>query len=131
MDVASKIGIALNVGRVAYGVAAIAAPAKATEGWIGRTAHEGSAAPMIRAFGIRDVALGAATIGALRATGSGGTGAKMLLALGVMVDTTDAVSGFVSKDDVPDPRSIYAVAGGAAVAGALALTTANDDAPDA
>ena len=121
MDIASKIGIALNVGRAVYGMIAVAAPARAAEGWIGRVAHEGATHPMIRAFGIRDIALAAATIGSLRATGSGGTGARMLLGLGVMVDATDTASGFASKDDVPNTSMIYAVAGGAAMTGALAL----------
>lgn len=127
MDIASTLGTLLNVGRVAYGVAAVVAPGKAAEGWIGRAAGDPSVHPMIRAFGIRDVALGAATIGALRAGGSSGTGARMLLGLGVMVDATDTVSGRLSKDDVPKASMIYAVAGGAAVAGAVALAAASSD----
>lgn len=124
MDIATTLGTTLNVGRIAYGIAAVVSPTKAAKGWIGRAAKQPAVHPMTRAFGIRDVALGAATIGALKAAGPGGTGARMLLALGVMVDATDALSGFVSRHDVPKASTIYAVAGGAAVAGALALAAA-------
>lgn len=121
MDTASKLGTALNIGRIAYGVAAVVTPTKAATGWIGRAADQPAVHPMTRAFGIRDVALGAATIGALQAGGSSGTGARMLLRLGVMVDAVDAVSGRLSRNDVPKASLIYAVAGGAALTGAIAL----------
>ena len=127
MDTASTLGTALNVGRIAYGVAAVVAPTKAAAGWIGRAAGQPAVHPMTRAFGIRDVALGAATIGALKAAGPSGMGARMLLGLGVMVDTVDAVSGRLSRNDVPKPSVIYAVAGGAAVTGAVALAAAVSD----
>lgn len=127
MDTATRLGTALNAGRILYGIAAVVAPTSAARGWIGRAAAQPDVHPMTRAFGIRDVALGAATIGALKAAGPSGTGARMLLALGVMVDATDAVSGRLSKDAVPKPATIYAVAGGAAVTGALALAAALSD----
>lgn len=127
MDTASTLGTVLNVGRIAYGVAAVVAPTSAAKGWIGRSAGEPSVHPMTRAFGIRDVALGAATIGALRSAGPTGTGSRMLLALGVMVDAVDTLSGRLSRDAVPKPATIYAVAGGAAVTGAVALAAALSD----
>lgn len=124
MDTATRLGTGLNVGRIAYGLAAVVAPTAAARGWIGSAASQPAVHPMTRAFGIRDVALGAATIGALRSAGPGGMGARILLALGVMVDTVDCVSGRVSRDAVPTPAAIYAVAGGAAVTGAVALAAA-------
>ena len=124
MDTATTLGTALNVGRIVYGVAAVVAPTKAAAAWIGRAAGRPDVHPMTRAFGIRDVALGAATIGALKAAGPNGTGARMLLGLGVMVDAVDAVSGRLSRDDVPKASTIYAVAGGAAITGAIALAAA-------
>lgn len=127
MDTTSTLGTALNAGRITFGLAAVVAPTKAAEGWIGRAAAKRSVHPMTRAFGIRDVALGAATIGALRSSGPSGVGARILLGLGVMVDTVDAVSGRLSKDDLPNPSLIYAVAGGAAVTGAIALAAASSD----
>lgn len=127
MDTASTLGTALNVGRIAFGLAAVVAPTKAAEGWIGRAAAKRSVHPMTRAFGIRDVALGAATIGALQSSGPSGVGTRILLGLGVMVDTVDAVSGRLSKDDVPNVSLIYAVAGSAAATGAIALAAASSD----
>lgn len=127
MDTATKLGTMLNVGRIAYGIAAVVAPTAAAKGWIGRAAAESAVHPMTRAFGIRDVALGAATIGALRTAGPSGMGARMLLGLGVMVDTVDVLSGRASKDAVPRPAAIYAVAGGAALTGAAALAAAVSD----
>ena len=61
MDIASTLGTTLNVGRIAYGIAAVVSPTKAAKGWIGRAAKQPSVHPMTRAFGIRDVALGAVT----------------------------------------------------------------------
>lgn len=127
MDTATTLGTTLNVGRVVYGLAAVVAPTRAARGWIGRAASQPAVHAMTRAFGIRDVALGAATIGALRAAGPSGTGARMLLALGVMVDTVDAVSGRVSRAALPRPSAVYAVAGGAAATGAVALAAALSD----
>ena len=124
MKTASSLGTALNVGRIAYGIAAVVAPTAAAKGWIGKAAAQPAVHPMTRAFGIRDVALGAATIGALRTAGPSGMGTRILLGLGVMVDATDAVSGRLSRDAVPNPSTIYAVAGGAAVTGAAALAAA-------
>lgn len=133
MTVATSIALPLNVGRIAYGLAAVLAPNQATRGWIGRAAKQPDVAPMIRAFGIRDVALGAATIGTIKAAGPGGVGAKVLLGLGVMVDVVDTASGFASRKDVPSASMIYAVAGGAAIAGIAALaaasTSSDDDEP--
>lgn len=130
MDTASTLGTALNVGRIAFGVAAVVAPTKAAEGWIGRVAARRSVHPMTRAFGIRDVALGAATIGALKTAGPNGVGARILLGLGVMVDAVDVVSTRLSKDDVPKPSLIYAVAGSATVTGAVALAAAVSESDD-
>ena len=127
MDTTSTLGTALNLGRIAYGVVAVVAPTKAAEGWIGRAAGQPAVHPMTRAFGIRDVALGAATIGALKAAGPSGTGARILLGLGVMVDTVDAVSGMLSRQHLPKPSLVYAVAGGAAVTGAIALAAGPSD----
>ena len=125
MDTASRLGTALNASRIAYGIVAVVAPTKAARGWIGRAASQPAVHPMTRAFGIRDVALGAATIGALRTSGPNGVGARILLGLGVMVDAVDALSGRASKDDLPKPALVYAVAGGAAITGALALAAAS------
>lgn len=127
---ATTIATALNAGRIAYGLAAVIAPSTAARGWIGRSASDPSVAPMIRAFGIRDVALGAATIGAVKGAGPTGMGTRILLGLGVLVDVVDTISGAISKDDVPSAVSIYAVAGGAAAAGAVALVDAVRTSPD-
>ena len=127
---ASAIAIPLNAGRIAYGLAAVVAPSRAARGWIGRAAKQPDVVPMIRAFGIRDVALGAATIGTIKATGPGGVGARVLLGLGVMVDVVDTASGFSSRRDVPSASMIYAIAGGAAIAGAAALAAASASSQD-
>ncbi len=118
---ANEIALGLNAGRIAYGMAAAIAP-KTTSLWIGRkAASDPATAPMIRAFGIRDVALGAATIGAIQGSGMKGMGTRILLALGVMVDVVDVAAGHAARDAVPAAKGIYAVAGGAALAGVAAL----------
>ena len=52
---------------------------------------------MARAFGARDIALGAATIAAQRE----GRGLAPLLAAGVMVDATDCLATIAAGDKIP------------------------------
>lgn len=125
MNTATALTTALQTGRIAIGLAAVVAPAQLGRTWIGRVAEQRDTQVMTRAFGIRDVALGAATLGAMRSAGTGGVGFRVLTGLGVMVDAVDAASAVAAKDTIPNAGQTLGIAGGAALTGAavLALTT--------
>lgn len=121
MDVA-KLALALNAGRVGIGVALTLAPAALGRRWIGPVADDPGARVAIRAMGIRDAALGAATIGTLRATGVGGMGFRVLAGLGIAVDAVDAAATVAAWRSLPaSGKAVIAVAGGATALGAAVL----------
>ncbi len=113
---------ALSVGRILVGLGMTAAPGPAGRGWIGRSAEQPDVQIMVRGLGIRDLALGAATLGTLKATGTRGTGFRTLAALGVAVDLVDAVSTVGARNTIPSkglPTTV--IASTAAAVGAWAL----------
>jgi hypothetical protein len=85
-----------QAGRIAIGSAFVLAPGKAGDGWVGDAALSDGGV-MARAFGARDIALGAATIAAQRE----GRGLAPLLAAGVMVDATDCLATIAAGDKIP------------------------------
>lgn len=127
MDTTTALTTALAAGRIGIGLAAVAAPGWMGGIWVGRVAKRPDAQVMVRAFGVRDIALGAATLGALRAAGPGGVGFRVLTGLGVAVDLVDAASTLAARDDLPDARVSAGVAGLAAATGVAILASAADD----
>jgi hypothetical protein len=108
---------ALSIGRVALGAAAWAAPGPGLRAaMLDRTPQ----APfLVRLFGVRDVALGAATLLA------GPETRPALIAAGLVVDGADAVASVLAVREGavrPLPGALFAAtAGVAVVTGALAL----------
>ena len=127
MDTARTITTALAAGRIALGLAFVAAPTAVGGRWIGGVARSDGARVMTRAMGIRDVALGAATLGTLRATGTDGTGFRVLTGLGILTDSVDCVATLAAGDELPARWASVAVAGGAAAAGVAVLGAARAD----
>lgn len=127
MDTARSISTALAAGRIALGLAFVAAPTAAGSRWIGGVARSDGARVMTRAMGIRDVALGAATLGTLRATGTEGTGFKVLTVLGVLTDSVDCAATLAAGDELPQRWASAAVAAGAAAAGVAVLAAPGAD----
>ena len=127
MDTSAALAKALALGRIAIGVGLVVAPGPVGGRWIGRAAGGRDAQIAVRGLGIRDVALGAATMGTMRATGTGGTGFKVLTGLGIAVDVVDVASTLAAGEDVPDAKVSAAVAGLAAVTGAAVLALSGDD----
>lgn len=125
MDTA-PLATALAAGRIAFGLAFVAAPGATGRNWIGGVADADGTKIAVRGLGIRDVAVGAATLGTLRATGTGGQGFKVLTGLGIACDLVDALSTFASRDEVPNPWVSIGVAAGAAATGAAILTAGDD-----
>lgn len=128
MDTATALASTLAYGRIALGAAMVVAPGPVGGRWIGRAAGGSDAAIAVRGLGIRDVALGAATLGTMKATGTSGTGFKVLTGLGIVVDLVDVASTLAAGDEVPDAKVSAAVAGLAAATGAAVLALSGDDA---
>lgn len=126
MDTTSALASTLAYGRIALGLGMVAAPGPVGGRWIGRAAGGSDAAIAVRGLGVRDVALGAATLGTMRATGTSGTGFKVLTGLGVLVDLVDVASTLAAGDDVPDAKLSAAVAGAAAATGIAVLALSDD-----
>lgn len=124
MDTAAALSTALSYGRIALGLGLAVAPERVGGPWIGRAAAGRDAQVAVRGLGIRDVALGAATLGTVRATGTGGTGFRVLTGLTALVDTVDCVSTLAAGDEVPGAAGSAAVAGGAALTGLAVLALA-------
>jgi hypothetical protein len=106
---------ALALGRVALGVAVLAAPERVTTRWLGRHARHPAVRYLAHSLGIRDVALGALALASLR--DDGGSAAQVQAACAA-ADAVDAVATVAARSELPalGAAGTVAVAGGAAVA---------------
>jgi hypothetical protein len=103
-------------GRVAIGVALVAAPALAGRGWIGPDSERPGSQAILRAVGIRDLILGMLTLHVVDRPGVG----YRTVATCAVADVVDLAAVLAARDGLPDS----AVAGTAAVAGGAALVGA-------
>jgi hypothetical protein len=105
-------------GRVAIGASMVLTPTTAARPWIGDVAREPAARVMVRAFGIRDLALGAGLAAAV-ARGDREAGRAWLVA-GVASDAVDAAATLLAWRHLPRAGRLLtlAVATSAAVIGA-------------
>jgi hypothetical protein len=105
----------LAAGRVAFGVAVLAAPEQVAARWLGAQAKSPVVQDLTRSLGIRDVALGVLTLGTLDDSELG----PRVQAACASADTVDALATIVARAELPKAGVIgtVAVAGGAAVAG--------------
>jgi hypothetical protein len=112
----------LAAGRVAVGIALVAAPDTATRQWLGdATADDPARQIAVRGLGARDVVLGVGTLVALRSGGDLRRAAHWLEA-GVVADLADAASTAVTEDLDTSRAPGIVIALGAAALG-LALRT--------
>lgn len=114
----------LALGRLALGVALVAAPRAAVgAGWVGAEAERPVTATLLRAVGARDMAVALATLAALR----NGSPLKPLLVGASLADGTDLVATLLAGKAVPTQGrvGVGALAGGALVA-QLALARSVD-----
>jgi hypothetical protein len=103
-----------QAGRIVIGAGFVAAPEAIGRSWIGDAANADGGI-MARAFGGRDIALGAATLLAARDAKT----LAPLLALGVMVDSIDCAATLAAGEKIPDRTRFVsaAIAAGAAING--------------
>lgn len=106
---------ALAAGRVALGAALVVDPARTGFPWVGRDASRAGTRVFGRALGARDVALGLATLAALREDR-----ARPLVAASAVVDLVDGWATWTDRDRLPARARLLAVAvaGGAGGTGA-------------
>jgi hypothetical protein len=125
MDVAKTLAVGLGVSRTLFGAGNVVQPqATARANWIGRAAKKPGAQVMIRAQGMRDIALGG---GAVRAAARGsGPELRAWMVAHTASDLTDLVATWAARDDLPKRRARFAitVAAISAVAGAVAAAGA-------
>jgi hypothetical protein len=87
----------LAAGRIAFGVLMLAKPEEAVRGWIGRRAASyGGTQTITRAFGARDLSLGAGALAALLS----GKDARDWVVAGAFADLADFVAT-ATADDIP------------------------------
>ena len=115
--------VLFQAGRIVIGAAFLANPEQASSRWVGEEAAGADGGVMARAFGVRDVALGAATIAAAR---SGNL--RTLLALGILCDVVDCVATLAAGEKIPQQARVLtaAVAAGAALNGVALLAATRD-----
>jgi hypothetical protein len=121
-------GPAIAAGRVALGVVAITRPALPARSWV---SEERAADPgvqvLARALGARDIALGVVALAAC-ARGSA-CSRRATVGLGAFADGVDAAATLLAWRSLPRGGRYLALvaAGGAAVLGARAALTGNQD----
>ena len=124
MPVPRRIAAAVLIGRIAYGAALVAAPARLTRRWLGPAADSPSTGVGVRGLGAREVLLHA---GALAVTVRGGD-VRPWLAASIAGDLTDIASTYAAREGVPEesPKLTLAVAGASALVSAALIPLAGD-----
>lgn len=92
---ATKLAKFIALGRVAYGIGCMAAP-RQVMGPVGAAA-QGQMVWMIRAFGVRDLVLGAGTFKAL---GGDGAAARAWVQVSALADTIDVGNAVVFRKEL-------------------------------
>lgn len=108
----------LACGRLAIGVALLAAPGTVGRRWLGSVADDRRARLAIRGLGARDLALAVGTLQAL----DQGTPVRPWAAMAAVGDASDAVGAVLAWPALGTRRTLFTVltAGPAAVLGAVA-----------
>jgi hypothetical protein len=116
--------VAVAVGRVGLGVAALVSPSVPARPWVGASADELGAQVFGRALGARDLALGLGALAGSRSADSRSVGAWY--AAGALSDAFDAAVTVAAWPRLPRSTRwlVAAAAGGAAVAGAAGAVAA-------
>jgi hypothetical protein len=115
----------LALGRVAFGAAMLVSPEAAVRAWIGpRAASYGGTQTVTRAFGARDISLGAGALACLLS----GRDARDWVVAGAFADAAD-LTATLTADDIPfSGRLIVGLLAGSAIAvsGGYVLTHGNE-----
>jgi hypothetical protein len=114
----------LSAGRIALGAVLVVRPQLVTSRWLGRDGERPAVGVLGRGFGARDAVLGGGTLAAMRA----GEGLRPWLVAGLVADAADLLATYAGRHQLPKASAalIYALAGGALVAGAANLASGDD-----
>jgi hypothetical protein len=109
----------ISLGRLAFGVAFIAAPGLMERAWIGKQARLPGAQLLARAVGARDLALG---LGGLQAVARDDGSGRPWLAAAALCDAVDFGATWTAGRGIPAParNGVLAVAGVFSVLSAIA-----------
>lgn len=113
MRLNNQLSAAYGLARVGFGVFATSKPEKLGRTWIGADADRPGTGVILRALGLRDIALGAGTVEAARQGRASGW-----LAVSMLSDLGDVAATLTGRDGI-DQRGVVLTS---AVAGAGALT---------
>lgn len=114
----------LALGRVAFGALMLLKPEEATRAWIGRRAASYSGTQTaVRAFGARDLSLGAGALAALMA----GQDARDWVAAGAFADMADFAATATAQDIPLGGRVLVLGMAGAAMAVSAAYLVSGSD----
>jgi quercetin dioxygenase-like cupin family protein len=120
MDVPRVLAAALAINRAAFGLNYLVRPRQARASWIGRAAKKPGTQVMIRSQGVRDVALGAGALRALRRDDA--RELRAWVTGHAVCDLADLVATLAARDDLPRrrARAAMAVAGASTLVGGVA-----------
>jgi hypothetical protein len=111
----------LATGRIALGLGLFLAPRRLSRTWLGGDAEGRFVPAVVRGVGARDVAIGVGTLVALRGDELTAEADRWIEA-GIVGDLGDAAGTLLTGRPDRDRALIVAIAGSAAVAGALIRT---------
>jgi hypothetical protein len=100
-------------GRVGVGASLLVAPRRAARTWIGEAADVPGVTAVVRALGVRDVAIGAGTL----AAGNGRRAPSAWLVAGAIADAGDALATLLAYRHLPRVSRFPIVASAALTAG--------------
>lgn len=109
---AAGVAKAVSAGRLVFGVAMMAAPAKIMAGWVGEREAQRPAMDMLtRSFGAREILLGFLGV---HVAGTPGVGKRTIAAMSLL-DLTDLTVTIARRDNLPKSALpiMVGVAGGA------------------
>jgi hypothetical protein len=111
------IAALIAAGRALLGLALLAAPRRAAQGWLGAEAQRPAVVELLRGIGARDLVLGAGVLATLR----DGADPVPWMAAAALADAADAAAALAVGDGIPPGGrwATVAIAGGAALAGAV------------
>jgi hypothetical protein len=120
MTTPTKLTALVALGRLAFGVGLIAAPARVASGWLGGDAARPAAQVAIRGLGARDVALSAGALSTLGDTAA----LRRWVAAAAACDLTDVAVALATPSEALPSNARWgtvALGGGTALAGLLLL----------
>jgi hypothetical protein len=122
-----EIARMMGAGRALFGAGFLVNPRGSMRPWIGDDADRPPVMLLTRAFGIRDLVIGAGALASL----DDPKALRTWLVAGLASDATDLAVTYAAADEIPGwgRAMVMAVAGGAVAMGVAALAASGDSQP--